>query len=330
MPVEQATAVGEKISMHGAIQVPVRTLADSCPDFDLYVRRGESQELVLYRERTQPIQEDDVAKLEKRGIRTLFVASSDHDNLRRHVEEQIQNGSDTPLSDRYKVFIDVQRAVFDAVFHEGSTDEVLTFADSFSDNLATMVCDSDAMLSELFRLMRHDDGTYTHSVNVCTYTLLLAEGVGINSQEELAAVARGALLHDLGKRHIDLKVLNKPDKLTDDERKIIEEHPRLGFEELCLRDDMPWDQLMMIYQHHERIDGQGYPVGLTRDEIHVWAKLCAIADIFHALTSHRPYRKPMSVEEGCAFLESVSDKAVDGEMVKCWTSLAKQPSNLTS
>ena len=83
------------------------------------------------------------------------------------------------------------------------------------------------------------------------------------------------------------------------------------------RGDLTWDQLMLIYQHHERLNGSGYPVGLCGDEVHEWARICAVADVFDAMTSDRPYRKPDSVEEACGLFVRFSEE-YDKEMVECW------------
>lgn len=109
--------------------------------------------------------------------------------------------------------------------------------------------------------MAHDYYTYTHVTNVCTLCLVLAVGLGIHDRGELLDIATGALLHDLGKRHIPPNVLNYPGRLNDEQWKLIQRHPADGFKELCLRGDLKWGQLMMIFQHHERPDGRGYPAG---------------------------------------------------------------------
>jgi HD-GYP domain-containing protein (c-di-GMP phosphodiesterase class II) len=112
--------------------------------------------------------------------------------------------------------------------------------------------------------------------------------------------------------------LNKNGKPTDEEWRLIKRHPTAGFEELCFRDDLSWAQLMIVYQHHERLDGKGYPVGILGDEMHPWARICAVADVFDALTCERPYRKPLSVRDACQYLSDHAGTSFDQEMVRCW------------
>ena len=80
---------------------------------------------------------------------------------------------------------------------------------------------------------------------------------------------------------------------------------------------------MMVYQHHERIDGTGYPVRLTGGEIHDWAKVCAVADVFHAMTSHRPYRAALSARRATQYLEDQADVTLDGRVVRCWITITR-------
>jgi HD-GYP domain-containing protein (c-di-GMP phosphodiesterase class II) len=140
----------------------------------------------------------------------------------------------------------------------------------------------------------------------------------------LVALVGGALLHDIGKRHLPHDLLNKAGKLTPQEMALMRQHPQKGFEELCQRSDLNWGQLMMVYQHHERLDGKGYPVQIGGDEMHPWAKICAVGDVFDALTSARPYRKPIEIESALEFFERRAGAAFDAEIVKCLTSLMRQ------
>jgi len=147
---------------------------------------------------------------------------------------------------------------------------------------------------------------------------------------ELRAVATGAILHDIGKRRVQLSTINKPGQLSPEQRAEIELHPLIGFRELVLQEEASWAPLMMVYQHHERIDGKGYPVGVPGREIHDWAKICSVADVFHALTSHRPYRTPMSTGEAMDFLEEKAGEMFDPETVECWTTIMTLKNSLVS
>jgi len=193
-------------------------------------------------------------------------------------------------------------------------------AGSFGHDLADIVADHSPAFGELFKTLEHDYYTFTHVCNVSLYTVIIARGVGALSPTDLAALASAALLHDIGKRHIPQRILNKAEKLTDEEWALLMEHPTTGFRDLASRDDLTWAQLMVVYQHHERLDGTGYPAGLEANEIHPWARICAVADVFDAMTCHRPYRKAAGSKVACEHLKQRAGTAFDAEAVKYWTS----------
>lgn len=304
----------------GMIPIALDMVRKAGGDCDFYVQRPSDATPILYCRRGQPIVAEHLEQLSRRGISTLYITRGDEADYRRSVNDLVCRGGGLPPTERYHLLREVNKAVFDAAIRSPKPDRVVEFASEFGAMLAGIVCDPDLLASDLFSLMQHDDGTYSHCVNVCTYCVLLAEKLGICESTQLGNIAVGGLLHDIGKRKIDLTVLNKRGRLDDNERRQIREHPTIGFKELVLRSDLSWGELMMVYQHHERIDGQGYPVGIEGRGIHENAKLCAVADVFHALTSMRPYRDPLPLDEALSYLKQQAGTSVDKEMVICWIS----------
>lgn len=137
-------------------------------------------------------------------------------------------------------------------------------------------------------LHEHDPYTYVHSINVALLATLIGLEMGYNSQG-LADLAAGALMHDLGKLLIPKEILNKPGGLTPEEFSIIRNHPLIGMNIIMPLLDTK-EHITTVRQHHERWDGKGYPDGLKGDEIHPNAQIIAVADVFDALTTDRPYR----------------------------------------
>lgn len=292
-------------------------------DCDIYIRSESDGTMKLYRKKGQRLDSAALDRLEKRGISDVLVSRADQEAHRRSRAPEICRDTTIAPTERYNLLREISRASFDAAYHSGEIDQVVGFVEELGPQLTDVLSDRDVLLSELFSLMDHDDCTYSHSVNVATYTMLLAKYLGIEDHEHLCGIATGGLLHDLGKRHIELAVLNKPGKLEEHERKRMSEHPTLGFKDMFPRGDLTWEQLMMIYQHHERYDGRGYPVGVPASEIHDLARVTTVADVFHAITSVRPYRTPMSTDEACKFLSEQSGKLFDPDMAKCWISKMK-------
>ncbi|HEV7226460.1 MAG TPA: HD domain-containing phosphohydrolase [Pirellulales bacterium] len=291
---------------------------NSAFEFDLFLRAGAQQTPVLYREHHYPIEAADVRSLSESGIQTLYIAERHAEAFERYVREFVISDLTIPPAGRYKILQDISRAGFLTAHLSDCPARIVESAARLAPDLVGLLCDDDLILADLFRVMQHDYCTFTHAANVCAYCLALAETLGITDRGALTTIAVGALLHDIGKRKISPAILNKPGRLTKGEYEQVKKHPRDGFEELALRRDLGWGQLMMVYQHHERPDGRGYPVGVEQDEIHPWAELCSVVDVFDALTSERPYRRPMSAADALAYLQRNAGKQFNGEMVQCW------------
>lgn len=137
-----------------------------------------------------------------------------------------------------------------------------------------------------------DNYLYVHSLNVCLYTLVLGIAHGY-SKEELRVIGLGALLHDIGKTQVPVKIIQKPGKLSDEEFRHMQMHTEIGFQILKDEPNIPLIAAHCALQHHERIDGSGYPRGLKGHQIHEYAKWLGVADSYDAMTSNRVYKKAM-------------------------------------
>jgi putative nucleotidyltransferase with HDIG domain len=146
-----------------------------------------------------------------------------------------------------------------------------------------------------------DRYTSGHCERVAGYACRLAGEVGI-TEREMVWFRMGAFLHDLGKTEVPEEILNKPGRLTDEERAIMERHPVTG-DEMLAPVEFPWDIRPMVRSHHERWDGRGYPDGLAGDDIPLAARILRIADVFDALTTARSYRRRLTPQEALEIME---------------------------
>jgi putative nucleotidyltransferase with HDIG domain len=154
---------------------------------------------------------------------------------------------------------------------------------------------------ELIRTTETRDAyTAGHNYRVALYAIQLGEELGLSS-DQLRAIAQGGVVHDIGKISIPDHILNKPDKLTPEERQVIEKHPVTGFN-LCRRLGFMQEELTVIRSHHERWDGSGYPDALSGETIPLLARVTAVADVYDALTSSRSYRAALSHEEAMGII----------------------------
>lgn len=147
-----------------------------------------------------------------------------------------------------------------------------------------------ATLYDMFTSMQSkDDYTYRHNVAVGMFSSMLGSWLGMEKQE-LLQLTTAALLHDVGKMLVPEDILNKPGKLTDEEFEEMKKHTIYGYELLSNTTGITQRQALVALQHHERLDGSGYPHGIRGDQIDLFSRIVAVADVFHAMTSDRVYR----------------------------------------
>jgi HD-GYP domain-containing protein (c-di-GMP phosphodiesterase class II) len=157
------------------------------------------------------------------------------------------------------------------------------------EEISNSVLRNPGALISLARLKTADDYTYMHSVAVCALMIALSRKLGLDEQQTREA-GMGGLLHDLGKAMIPMEILNKPGKLTDDEFALVKTHPDEGHKLLLGGKGISDVTKDVCLHHHEKIDGSGYPKGLSGDAISLFARMGAVCDVYDAVTSNRPYK----------------------------------------
>lgn len=179
----------------------------------------------------------------------------------RMLFDDIRSGSPIPI-------MDIRKDVLPAIVQ--STEEVQVFP----------------LLVSMFA---KDDYTYRHNVAVAAISSLIGRWMDL-PEKELAILTMGAILHDVGKMRIPEHILNKKDKLTDEEFELMKKHTVYGYRLINECKGLDWRSALIALQHHEREDGRGYPFGIAGARIDPLSKIVAVADVFHALTSDRVYR----------------------------------------
>lgn len=164
------------------------------------------------------------------------------------------------------------------------------------DEIAGSVARNAGAIVSLARIKTVDDYTYMHSVAVCALMVALARQLGLDDSTVRKAGVAG-LLHDVGKIDVPTEILNKPGKLTDDEFEIARRHPAMGYRRLVDSGVASAETLDVCLHHHERIDGSGYPDGLSDKAISQLARMGAICDVYDAVTSVRAYKAPWDPSE---------------------------------
>lgn len=187
--------------------------------------------------------------------------------------------------------------------------------------IATLLQDSPVTACQLYIESIHDDANPIHLTRIAGYAVLVAQEMGESDPQTLVKIAIAAMLHEFGKLFLPTELLHKTGRLTIDEREQLERAPILGYEKLCDRRDLEFGQLMMVYQQHERFDGSGYPVAIENDEIHPWARILAVVDVFDSMVSKRAYRRENRVSDALLYLCENSSHQFDPQVVTCWINI---------
>ena len=183
-----------------------------------------------------------------------------------------------------------------------------------ANDLITSLYADDNILLKMHQLQSYDDYTYKHCLRVSMMSVTIGKSLGL-PRNKMHDLCEAALLHDLGKRTIDVDIIRKPGRLTDDEFAAIKKHPQNGY--LLLRKNGGYTEEVMnaVLMHHEKFDGTGYPLGLKGGQITYLARIITVADVYDALTSNRPYRQPWSVAEAEEFMMGGANSHFDYDII---------------
>jgi len=218
----------------------------------------------------------------------------------------------------YSDAVSVAGDVWDSAQTEGRPDA--TAARSMIDGLAQAVAQNRTALLALTTLKNYDNYTFTHMVNVSILTMGQARGLGIDGPL-LREFGLAALMHDIGKVRTPLDILNKPDKLTDEEFVVMKRHVVDGAEILRMTPDVPALAPVVAFEHHLRVDGSGYPSGVTRSSLNIGTMLCSIADVYDAMRSQRYYQKAFPTDRILAVLKRNDGTQFDQHLVRRFVQL---------
>lgn len=262
---------------------------------DLYIHLHA--QFILYKRAGQRLNLSDRKHLDSTNTKVLYLHSgSEDDDMRSFFEANLHTIVDNPrISPKeksevlYKCALGIAKDVFEKPFRK----ETVERSKKVVDNTIQLLADGSDAFVQMIQLSGHDYYTYTHSVNVLTFTITLLSNMGFKDRRFLKEAGMGALLHDVGKSKVPVEVLNKPGKLTEDEWNIMKQHPQLGAE-IVENARLPERGVEVIVQHHERINGKGYPHGLYGTAIPIASQAVSLADAYDAMTTNRVYQKARS------------------------------------
>jgi HD-GYP domain-containing protein (c-di-GMP phosphodiesterase class II) len=182
--------------------------------------------------------------------------------------------------------------------------------------VSSLLSDQDALIN-INDLKSHDEYTYHHSLSVAVLSIAIGQSIGFK-RKELNRLGRCAMLHDIGKTAIPLSILNKPSRLDTDEFAVMKTHSSEGYQYLLQNHIGDGDIWGSVLCHHERFDGAGYPNGIKGRRIPLMGRIISVADVYDALTSHRPYRTPMQPPDAIEYIMGNVSTAFDYDVVKAF------------
>ncbi len=290
--------------------IPSGVLSPARPaPFDLFVCENK-KDCVLLCSKEYPLSGDRLKDL-KLNRAEIFVRKDELPFLRNYLKKSvldISKSQSVTREERSQMVYSTAVMVVDELFNNVESKEAV----EDSKGLATVVLDNllrdNATFLSMVGVLSYDYYTYSHCVNVCIYSIAIGKKLGL-SHDDIEELGHAAILHDIGKAHIDPKILNKEGALDTDEFEIMKTHTTEGVVILEKLKEKSQNILDSVLCHHEKMDGTGYPHGLNQYKIPFFAQIIAVADIFDALTTKRSYKEALG---SFAALRIMKDRMVVG------------------
>lgn len=320
-------------SQAGYVPIPLRHVpSGALRGIDIYLRYESTADFVadqagyaLYRSANLPFTERDRARLLEDENRFVYIRIADHVRFREQVESVIVETAGDPhkaTSEKVAIIYETSVELINDLLSAPDPNAHAQRLHEVSRAVATVVLSDADAFAHLFAASHHDFYTGTHMVNVGTWLVPLAYAMGVRDLEDLSHVCQAGMLHDVGKIFVPAEILNKPDRLSDEDWVQIKRHPDMGGAHLKAFDAVNPLVTDVCRQHHERMDGSGYPGRLRHLAIHPVSRMCAVVDSFDAMTAMRPFKKrTLSVAEAVAELKSQSPVKYDRKVVEAWVGL---------
>ncbi|HOJ79433.1 MAG TPA: HD-GYP domain-containing protein [Clostridiales bacterium] len=216
-------------------------------------------------------------KLEAFNVDYVYVEDGEYEPFEEFEEEKLYNHAAATIKN-----------IFTLARRDRDVD-IISVMDTVNDIL-NKVMQNETVMLQLTGIRDIDNYTFLHSVDVCIYSIIIGKKLGYG-REPLMTLGMGAILHDIGKCKVPIEILQKPDRLTDDEFHTMKLHTVYGYEIIKNSYQLSTKTANIAFQHHEKWDGSGYPMGISDNEIDPLSRIVALADVYDALTSDRVYKK---------------------------------------
>lgn len=255
-----------------------------------------------------------IASLLKMGISGIYTREGEEDEtgdsepvIAPAIKKEMEKNT---VPDRAKVKLSesVRARVAEGIqylYNDTASENFTATTRNITDDLMKAISDNDAIAVDISALKVSDEYTFKHSVDVATMSMIVAKKYGL-SDSEVYQIGISGLLHDVGKSKVSNDILNKAGKLTDEEFALIKQHSLFGYGILKDKEDLSNPVKLGVLQHHEKMNGKGYPMGVEGDKINLFARIISVSDIYDALVTQRPYKKPFSPRDAVEMIMSMT------------------------
>lgn len=310
----------------GYLPVPLACVPpESLAKLAIYIRSKEGYS--LYTSKDLHFSQNDVLRLQESNVEYVYVSVKDHREYYQTIEQaidQIISSSNIKEEKKSEILYNTSIELSNQLLSAPPGKEELRRSTNVARATVNLIMKDKQAFGRLYEVFNHDFYTASHLVNVCGMSITLAQEMGLVDVDILQHIGTGGLLHDIGKIFISENLLNNAEKLTNEQFDMMKTHVDHGIQHLETVMILPDEIRAVIAEHHERMDGSGYPKGLKQDQISPLGRLAGVVDTFDAMTSVRPYRDhTYSVEEALDFLQHESGALYDGEIVHAFSSMIK-------
>ncbi|MCH8146395.1 MAG: HEAT repeat domain-containing protein [Planctomycetes bacterium] len=290
-------------------------------DFEVFLPGTMDEGPVLYRAVDTSLSDPDFLRMSEHGVTELCLRKEDFSQCQVLLEAKFRDilrDPEVPSTDKAEIIQTTATSVASAYMNEPISEMGTDRAASVVDGMVESVLEDPLVAAYLVQMAGHERSTASHMFAVSTLAIVLGATVYGPEPSKLRALGFAGLFHDLGKLSIDSEILNKTTPLTRSEVELIHQHP---IESVRLIGDAPnitQPIRQMIIQHHERVDGKGYPLGVLGRDLLTGSRILSIVDSFHAMIGQRSYRAALSPPKANDVLATQAGKQFDADLLECW------------
>lgn len=284
--------------------------------FDLFVSIGDH--FVHYLRAGDKLQAEKIVSFEKKAPEAFFILAAERGHYQKFVRDGLMS-EQFDTKQKALILRESTMVLVEELFERPDIEQVLQDARGVVEDFVTFMESDAAAMANLIGLSSHDFYTYNHSLDVSIYSLGLGQVVGFRNMD-LKELGLGGLFHDIGKRYVPLEIICKEGPLNDSEWMQMQKHPQYGL--MILNEHNANDNLKACaFEHHESMQGNGYPQKLQANEIHAMARVVSVADTYDALTTKRSYNDPMRPTDAITLMSGKLSGRYDPEVVKALVSI---------